>query len=612
MRKTLSLILIAFLLTACAQVPAEITVGPVPAPTEAGGSLSVPSGIEAATQGAVTAFTLNGRNHRGPYSLGGMLLMLSQDGTSTELTLYSSGDVALLASVTLPDMVSPEDRTLQVREDGGGWYHGGRYTLLDDRLEQILEIQVPEDALGVPFLNESRSALFYTTQDAVMVLDVSSGLRKPLKDGFTGSLSIQGLLLQDQRLWVLRADGENEPEHIFLSTQTGQEMARYTGYLEISGHGSDYYSVTPCAASWNLLFGSGEQEPKALIPATDSLPCTFLPDGRCAVTMEVKDTLDGMILDRYDLASGLRTARVTIPTELYIMNLAQGGDGCIYFALYDTQLHSDLLYRWDPEKSPTSDQRIYTGPYYTAENPDYAGLALCRGQAADISARFGSTARVWADGILDQPEYYALEAEYLVHVLSRELLLLEHRLGNYPPGFLKQLSDCCGGLTINLVRSIRGLPGGTSLSSADGLQFRTDSGCHIALTAQADTERTLYHELCHIIDTQILNTTGHYDSWDSLNPRDFAYANSYTLPYDPKADVWIQGGSRYFIDAYSTTFPKEDRARIMEYAMTEGNEEIFREAGLQRKLFILCTAIREAFCLQDYPEPLLWEQYLDQ
>ena len=48
------------------------------------------------------------------------------------------------------------------------------------------------------------------------------------------------------------------------------------------------------------------------------------------------------------------------------------------------------------------------------------------------------------------------------------------------------------------------------------------------------------------------------------------------------------------------------------FKMTEGNEEIFREAGLQRKLFILCTAIREAFCLQDYPEPLLWEQYLDQ
>jgi hypothetical protein len=31
---------------------------------------------------------------------------------------------------------------------------------------------------------------------------------------------------------------------------------------------------------------------------------------------------------------------------------------------------------------------------------------------------------------------------------------------------------------------------------------------------------------------------------------------------------------------------------------------------MQNKLRTLCQGIREAFKLQDYPEPFLWEQYL--
>ena len=59
------------------------------------------------------------------------------------------------------------------------------------------------------------------------------------------------------------------------------------------------------------------------------------------------------------------------------------------------------------------------------------------------------------------------------------------------------------------------------------------------------------------------------------------------------------------------SFPKEDRARIMEYAMTEGNEEYFRSTTMQSKLKLLCEGIREAFKLKKSPETFLWEQYLN-
>ena len=59
------------------------------------------------------------------------------------------------------------------------------------------------------------------------------------------------------------------------------------------------------------------------------------------------------------------------------------------------------------------------------------------------------------------------------------------------------------------------------------------------------------------------------------------------------------------------SFPKEDRARIMEYACMDGNESYFTSKTMQKKLRTLCHGIREAYGLADHPEALLWEQYLE-
>ena len=58
------------------------------------------------------------------------------------------------------------------------------------------------------------------------------------------------------------------------------------------------------------------------------------------------------------------------------------------------------------------------------------------------------------------------------------------------------------------------------------------------------------------------------------------------------------------------SFPKEDRARIMEFAMTPGNEKLFQTEAMQRKLSTLCLGIRKAFHLTGSPDIFLWEQYL--
>ena len=76
--------------------------------------------------------------------------------------------------------------------------------------------------------------------------------------------------------------------------------------------------------------------------------------------------------------------------------------------------------------------------------------------------------------------------------------------------------------------------------------------------------------------------------------------------------MYLQPGKEAFIDSYSMSFPGEDRARIMEYAMTPGNEERFQSPTMQAKLKKLSQGIREAFGLRKSPEEFLWEQYLQE
>ena len=58
------------------------------------------------------------------------------------------------------------------------------------------------------------------------------------------------------------------------------------------------------------------------------------------------------------------------------------------------------------------------------------------------------------------------------------------------------------------------------------------------------------------------------------------------------------------------SFAKEDRARILECAMTEGNEAVFASSAMQNKLLRVCRAIRDAYDWKKDTRSFPWEQYL--
>ena len=96
-----------------------------------------------------------------------------------------------------------------------------------------------------------------------------------------------------------------------------------------------------------------------------------------------------------------------------------------------------------------------------------------------------------------------------------------------------------------------------------------------------------------------------------MNPAGFTYDLDYNANQNRSGDEYLQPDKRSFIDTYSMSFPKEDRARIMECAMCDGNENLFRSSTMQAKLRCLSRAIREAYGLKKTTEVFRWEQYLN-
>ena len=203
-----------------------------------------------------------------------------------------------------------------------------------------------------------------------------------------------------------------------------------------------------------------------------------------------------------------------------------------------------------------------------------------------------------------------LELEYKVTVYQRYLAELEKALSNYPDGLLRKLGNSSGNgkITISLVRAAYGDNALGSLDSADGLHFYHNGNVYLALVMNDNFLGTLYHELFHTMDTYVLNHSIIYDNWDQLNPEGFEYDNDY-IANQFREDYQYLEEDRWFIDMYAMSYAKEDRARIMEFAMQQGNEEFFASEHMQKKLATLCLGIRTAFGLKSHSGVLAWEQY---
>lgn len=601
MNRFIPLLLILLLLTGCAaQNPVSEYVDTLPTETPALDTLFL---VPAEDDRTAAKYILPEDVHDF-LLLEDNLLFFSGDDATT-LTLVDPVTRQVLATYETGMVLTTQNFTVQQLQGGLSYYDGqaGETIILDSSLQLIQRLKAPEDLAGMPLLSPDGNTQYYCTASGIRALDITTGISRLLRETSYPVQGLSGILLEGTVLQVSITETDGSWHTLFLSSETGQLLEDRNGNILPETKADRFFLHKQEGSRHTMFFGTVGEAPMVLNPWFAFDDSFFLGDQ--VLTVFASET--HLELQLYALDSGLRQACLLgIPSEAALVNAVQDSSGYIWLLCRFPD--TPVFYCWDPAETKTADTTVYTSPQFTRLEPDLDALTACTLYARELSHKHGIEILVYTDAVAMQPWDYTMEYEYDAAVLYRELELLDRRLNNYPPGFLQALAGKFTEITISIVRSIQGTPESGNVDVTDSIQFWDDYKAYIVLAAGHETEMTLYHELCHLIDTVVLTESTAYDQWEKLNPAGFQYANS--LSHTMCAADWRQAGWESFLDDDSLSYPKEDRARIMEYAMAPGNADRFESPYLQAKLKLLCTGIREAFNLEAYEATFLWEQYL--
>lgn len=559
------------------------------------------------------AYSLGRTDSCGLAVMGEDLLLFSGDDCTT-LTKLSAGTMQQTASVQLDTVIQPADPAVRVSSRGVTYYDEAQHALvfLDASLREVRRVALPGDIIGSPALSADRQTLYYCTADSLYARSLESGISRLLRQMQYPVQMPAGLHCGDSILECRVQDAYGDDSVLFLSTDDGATLHEAAPDTALWSFEGSYLALSRDGAYTQILTGLRGQETKQL--CADSYGAAIHPL-LPFYTVLATEGPEGIALGCYDLRSGLRTSEAQLPDAAHAPeHFVLSPDGkSICFLRYSGSLKSDTVVFWAFTEAPSADETVYLTAPRTADAPDEPGLDDCAAQAESLAEAYGVRIQLWRDAAGMAPDGYTFEAEYQVPLIRRALDALDEALSVYPEGLLKRAAAGTDSrrITISLVRSITGQPDAPRPGIHDGLEYRDDDGnACIAVTPGEQMTGSVYHALFHILDSRILTLCSAYDGWNALNPPDFAYDLDYAAN-DLRADTrYLSGNDRAFIDRHSMSFPREDRARIMEYAMMPGNEDIFRTDAMQQKLRTLCLGIREAFKLQKSEESFLWEQYL--
>lgn len=523
-----------------------------------------------------------------------VLTYLKPDGTSVEKVLEKS-------YLFLTDLTVIDDKQIVYYDDTSN-----EMVYLDLDLKETDRLKMPDDIWDIPQMSPDGSRIYYFTKYELRYLDLQTDTDRLLKEMSYPIQAFRGIHFDGTVLDCLISYGD-APTAMMISTKTGELLYSIEDMPWMSTCGDWYFAERYENGVAQYLFGIRGEKIHSL--NTDRAIWLKAPQKKSVVTCN--ETENGAELEYFDLTTGCRSAAVTPSLEFAPTSMAADPkeDVIWYIGLNDEG--QSKLYRWDISLSQTEDTTSYVTPYYTAEDPDVEGLNQLERQAQELGMRFGVRIRIYEDAVSVHPSDYTFELEYMVPVYRRYLTELEEALARYPEGLLRKLgsSSSNGKITFSLVRGAFGDNALGSLDSAEGVHFYHNGNVYLALVMGDNFRPTLYHELFHAMDTYVINHCNIYDNWHQLNPEGFEYDNDY-IANQFREDYQYIDEDRWFIDIYSMSYAKEDRARIMEFAMDPGNEEFFESEHMQKKLATLCMGIRTAFGLKGSSEVFRWEQYL--
>ena len=228
----------------------------------------------------------------------------------------------------------------------------------------------------------------------------------------------------------------------------------------------------------------------------------------------------------------------------------------------------------------------------------------------------------------DYPDYAVVPCmdEELAATRIQEI---EAVFSKMPGGFLDEVIEGFDGLNIVLADDIQTKGGvGDGVLKAAAFTIMTGRRAEIILNVNyPDMTTNLAHEFMHVIDRALANRTDAPDAfadWETLNPVNFRYYYSY---YDPNGNSVTEETSPaytpadanapdapevvWFADAYSKTYPMEDRARLFEFLFSGDAPDMYcyYSSHVRAKVRCLISELRKYFPSLEDAEEIPWEAF---
>lgn len=604
MKQFITGVLCCLLLCGCSAAPEPTgTASETEASTAPAGFYAPGSALEQQYHGAVLAYPLGRGDAHGLFSFEDKLLLMSGDDVTT-LTLLEGDMLSPTAVIELAFFLAPEDPSLVIREKTLSFYDpvSKETVVLDGQLQPVRRIPAPDGLSGKPILSHDGNRLYYCSETALMVWDLEADLRRMVKEMAYPAQSVTGLHCDGTV--VQCTTGET---NLFLSGETGTLIRQWDGPIALTSESKTFQAAFRLGLMDLLVWDTGAGA-KLLLP--ENLNGNYLLlSPHPGVVRIAPVSSDHIQVEYYTLENGIRSSVLALAPEQQPIAAAYSG-GYVYLLCQDAASSAGTILRWDLAALASNDATVYQGDYATDVAPQEEAMARCDAYAKALSRRYGISVHIGSDAAARQPWDYELEAEMQPALILRQLEQLDAQLAGFPAEILTATASNFSSLNLCLVRSVTGTSQSGALGRATGVQFLDGTDAYVVIAAGPYSEQALCHELFHAMETHIFNFSIAFDQWDQLNPAGFRYTYGHAANENRDSGIYLQPEHRSFVDAYSMSFPKEDRARIFEYAMLEGCRDLFKAPVLQSKLAAICDGIRQAYDLEDDTASFPWEQYL--
>lgn len=585
MKRWMSLLVLLLLLTGCAQQGT------------AGTDVSQPAAEQENTQQRLVNAELPEGEYASITAMGGDLLLMGDE----KLVLVSGQTLEVLKSAKLDDVSLLDCDLLQANSNGLVCYDRASRNLifLNADLQEIRRILLREEPMGTLQLAEDQNTVYYCTAEGIRVQDLNTGICRTLAAKEGDWQGITQLMFDESVLCCSLAKDDGSITTFFVSALNGNFVQEVEGMDGMLACGDLYFCRLQTEGQSEWIYGWKNKQPRNFTPKTEAELIPLL-EGRMVVTVEKIKA--GSILYGYNLGSGRRAASVKLSGVSKVTAMTWL-DGSIYF------LGDGEIYCWDYSLTPTADEAVYMSYRYTEDDPDRLGMLDRMQQAKQLEDTYGVNLILWSSVTDVEPQGFDFAVEHVPENYDQALAKLDEVLSRFPSGFFAKAGRWTesGRLNIVLVQQIDSTVENTCATS-QRMQYLLGSDSYIVLAMGDSLEQSFYHAMGHVVDAVVMsNSTALYD-WSELNPARFQYDNDYVANQKRTDTKYLEEKNRYFISTFSMSYPVEDRATILEYALMPGNEAYFTSAKMQKKLQTMCDGIREAFELKgtDYA----WEQYL--